>query len=124
MTGFNFIEARLYNVSFEETNINYANLSTTSMENVMFQNTGLRNSNFQENSLKNIYFEKADLTQTLITKTSFKNIDLSDSIIEGIAISIDDIKGAIINQFQAVDLLYLIGVKIKIKLLLVKEGKR
>jgi hypothetical protein len=42
-----------------------------------------------------------------------KGIDLSDSIIEGIAISIEDIKGATINQFQALDLLYLIGVKVK-----------
>jgi hypothetical protein len=49
----------------------------------------------------------------MISKTSLKNIDLSDSIIEGMAVSIDDIKGAIINQFQAIDLLYLIGVKIK-----------
>ena len=73
----------------------------------------IQNSNFQENILKNIYFEKADLTQAMISKTSLKNIDLSDSIIEGIAVSIDDIKGAVINQFQAIDLLYLIGVKIK-----------
>ena len=71
--------------------------------------------NSSENALKNIYFEKADLTQAMISKTSFKNIDLSDSIIEGIAISIENIKGAIINQFQAIDLLYLIGVKIKMQ---------
>ena len=42
-----------------------------------------------------------------------KNIDLSNSQIEGIAISLEDIKGAIIDQIQAIDLLYLIGVKIK-----------
>ena len=113
MTGCNFIEARLYNVSFKETNINYANLSITSMENVLFDNSGLRNSNFQENSLKNVYFEKSDLTQAMFVKTSLKNIDLSNSIIEGISVSIDDIRGASINQFQSVDLLYLIGVKIK-----------
>ena len=46
-------------------------------------------------------------------KTSLKNIDLSNSQIEGIAISLEDIKGAIIDQIQAIDLLYLIGVKIK-----------
>ena len=63
---------------------------------------------------QNIYYEKSDLTQAMFSKTSLKNIDLSDSVIEGIAISIDDIKGALINQFQAIDLLYLIGVKIKI----------
>ena len=42
-----------------------------------------------------------------------RKIDFSDSKIEGIAVSLEDIKGAIINQFQAIDLLYLIGVKIK-----------
>ena len=65
-----------------------------------------------QNNFKNLYFQKADLTQTQFFKTSLKNIDLSDSIIEGIAVSVEDIKGASINTFQAVDLLYLIGVKI------------
>ena len=42
-----------------------------------------------------------------------KEIDLSDSVIDGISVSIEDIKGATINQFQALDLLYLIGVKVR-----------
>ena len=79
----------------------------------MFNNTLLRNSYFQENKLKDILFEKADLTQAHFYSTSLKNIDLSDSIIEGIAISIENIKGAIINQFQAIDLLYLLEIQIK-----------
>ena len=58
-------------------------------------------------------FENADLTRTQFFKTSLKGIDLSSSRIEQIAISIEDIKGAIIEQFQAIDLLYLLGVKIK-----------
>ena len=62
---------------------------------------------------KNIIFKTSDLTQVQFLKTSLKGIDFSDSKIEGIAVSIEDIKGAIINQFQAIDLLYLIGVKIK-----------
>ena len=63
--------------------------------------------------LKDINFKQADLTQAQFFKTSLNNMDLSDCIIEGIAVSIQDIKGAIINQFQALDLLYLLGVKIK-----------
>jgi len=46
-------------------------------------------------------------------KTSLKGIDLSTCKIERVAVSIEDIKGAIIDQFQAIDLLYLLGVKIK-----------
>ena len=63
--------------------------------------------------MKKIFFKEADLTQAQFFKTSLNGIDLSDSIIEGIAVSIEDIKGAIINEMQATDLLYLLGVKIK-----------
>ena len=62
---------------------------------------------------KNIIFQQVDLTQAQFFKTSLKGIDLSDSKIEGLAISLEDIRGAKINQFQAIDLLYLIGVKLK-----------
>ncbi len=48
-----------------------------------------------------------------IFKTKLKDIDLSNSIIDGIVVSLDDIKGAIINEYQAIDLIGLIGVKIK-----------
>lgn len=84
-----------------------------SMKNILFKSTTLRNSNFQENKMKNILLKEADLTQAQFFKTSLKGIDFSDSIIEGIAVSLEDVKGAIISQFQAFDLLYLLGVKIK-----------
>ena len=83
------------------------------LENISFNNSNLRNSSFQENKLKSILFMKADLTQVQFFKTSLRGINFSDSIIEQMAVSIEDIRGAVINQFQAVDLLYLLGVKIK-----------
>ena len=52
------------------------------------------------------------MTQIQIFQTSLNGIDLSKCKIDGIAISIDDIKGATINQVQALDLIYLLGVKI------------
>ena len=81
--------------------------------NVLFENTILRNSNFQENKLKNIVLKNANLTQAQFFKSSLNGIDFSDSLIDGIVVSIEDLKGAIINEFQAVDLIGLIGVKIK-----------
>ena len=70
-------------------------------------------SNFQENKFKNIVLKNADLTQAQFFKSSLNGIDFSDSLIDGIVVSIEDLKGAIINEFQAVDLIGLIGVKIK-----------
>lgn len=111
--GCNFADSRLYNVSFFETNAGYVSFSMASMENVLFKDTMLNKSYFQENKIKNLYFENADLTQSRFFKTSLKDVDLSGCKIEEIAITADDIKGAVIDQFQAVDLLYLIGVKLK-----------
>jgi len=101
------------NLLLSGTNATYVNLSMASIENILFKNTTLKNSYFQETRLKNIYFDNADLTQAQFFKTSLKNVDLSSCKIERIAISIEDIKGAIIDQLQAIDLLYLLGVKIK-----------
>jgi uncharacterized protein YjbI with pentapeptide repeats len=100
-------------VSFIEGNLNYINLAMAGIQNVSFENTVLRNSNFQENKPKNLIFKEADLTGAQFFNTSLKDIDLSDSRVEGLVISTQDIKGAIINQFQAVDLIGLLGVKIK-----------
>ena len=91
----------------------YANISMSNLRGLFFNNTSIRSGSLQENKVKNINFKEADLTGTQFFKTSLKNIDLSNSQIEGIAISLEDIKGAIIDQIQAIDLLYLIGVKIK-----------
>ena len=41
----------------------------------------------------------------------YKDIDLSNSTIEGISISLEDIKGAIIDSYQLNDLAFLLGVK-------------
>ena len=111
--GANFAESIVHNVAFIGTNAKYINLSLASLEKVIFEDTVLRNSYFQENKLKNVYFKKADLSQAQFFKTSLKDIDISDANIEGIAIPIEDIKGATIDQMQALDLLYLIGVKIR-----------
>lgn len=111
--GSSFTESRLHNVSLAEVNGGYAVFSMDSIENIMFRDTALNNCCFQENKVKNLYFENADLTQARFFKTSLKDVDLSSSKIEKIAVLAEDIRGAVIDQFQAVDLLYLIGVKLK-----------
>ena len=113
ITGCNFIENVLYNVTFQDVNASYASLSMSSIDKCLFKDTLLKNGYVQENKTKSIYFNNVDLMQAQFLKTSLNKIDLSSCKIEGIAISIEDIKGAIIEPFQAVDLMYLIGVKVK-----------
>lgn len=47
-----------------------------------------------------------------IFNTKLKNINLSNSKIEGLSTTLDDIKGAIVNEFQVIDLAYLLQIKI------------
>ena len=67
----------------------------------------------QSYQIKNIKFQEADLTQAQIFKTSFNCVDLSQAKIDGLSIALEDIKGATISQVQVLDLMYLLGVKIK-----------
>ena len=67
----------------------------------------------QDSILKNVKFDNIDFTKAQIFNTRLKDIDLSTCIIQGLSTTLADIKGAIIDQFQAIDLLYLIGVKLK-----------
>ena len=52
MTRDSFIDSLLNNVSFTESNLNYANFAMDNMENILLDNTILRNSNFQKTNLK------------------------------------------------------------------------
>ena len=98
LTGCNFIENVLFDIGFIDSNMGYANISMSG--------------SLQENKVKNINFKEADLTGTQFFKTSLNGIDLSNSNIDQIAVSLEDIRGAKINQMQAIDLMYLLGVKV------------
>ncbi len=113
LTGSDFLENRFCHVTMSQTNADYSNMSLASIENILFQDMQMRNFYFQETKMKKIYFEKVDLGGAQFFKTSLYGVDLSSCNIEKIAISIEDIKGATIEQFQAIDLLYLLGVKVK-----------
>ena len=46
-------------------------------------------------------------------RTNLKGIDFSTSNIDGIIIDKEDLKGLIVNQFQAVELSKLLGIVVK-----------
>lgn len=112
LTGCNFIENVLFDIGFIDSNMGYANISMSNLRGLFFNNTSIRIGSLQENKVKNINFKEADLTGTQFFKTSLNGIDLSNSNIDQIAVSLEDIRGAKINQMQAIDLMYLLGVKV------------
>ena len=77
------------------------------------KDTTLINSYMQDSILKNVKFDNIDFTKAQIFNTRLKDIDLSTCIIQGLSTTLVDIKGAIINELQIMDLAYLLNIKIK-----------
>ena len=97
----------------QDSNMNYANIANTGFNNLKIKDTTFINSYIQDTVLKNIKFDNIDFTKSQIFNTPLKNIDLSNCTIQGMSTTLQDIKGAILNEFQIIDLAYLLNIKIK-----------
>ena len=68
---------------------------------------------YEIQNLKVVTYKETSLIRAQFVKTPLKNIDLSTSNIEGILIKIQDLKGLIVNDIQAIQLSKLLGIIIK-----------
>jgi uncharacterized protein YjbI with pentapeptide repeats len=110
MSRSHFKMTTLLNSSFR-----YANFNNSVWEKVKIESCNFREAACHEVRMIKPIFKSVDFTGTDFFKTPLKGIDLSDCIIEGIAVSetCAELKGAKINTMQAVDVAQIIGVKIK-----------
>ena len=112
-TGTMFLKSRFDTIDFKESNLCYSNFSLGVMNQIDFKDSIMRNMYFEENRHKKLVIDNCDLACASFFKTKLKDIDLSTNIISGIIIGYEDIKGAVIDSMQAIDLMGLLGVNIK-----------
>ena len=98
---------------FESVATIRGNLSNSSFKDVKIENTNLQSSGICEVKFKNIEFEECNLNKCQLFRTKLKNIDFSTCDINGIIVDASDLKGVIVNEFQALELSKLLGLKIK-----------
>ncbi len=91
----------------------YANFSNSNLKKTKIEGTNLSNSNMSETKLKNIILNENNLRQAQLFKTNLNKIDFRTCDIEGITVDIGDLKGMIVNEFQAINLAKLLGIVIK-----------
>ena len=70
-------------------------------------------SSFMNLKLERVIFDTCDLSRLELFDTKLKNIDLSSCTIDGLHASIDNVKGATMNQFQALMIAEMVGIKVK-----------
>ena len=111
--GINFIDTTLNNVIIEDSMCSMSNFTGVKIHNSKIRDSNFKSSNIENGELKNIIIDRVNFSSSSFIKTPLKDIDLSNSNIEEINIDLNCIKESIISLEQTMDLIGLLGVKIK-----------
>lgn len=113
LTGANFYFNNWKNNQVFESKTNYLNFSESAIEMCEFIDTNLQESYFQSVKIKKgLKFIRCELNEADFLDTKLNHVDFSRSYFDSLRISVDQMKGCIINPLQASVLIRLIGVKI------------
>ncbi|WP_054655820.1 pentapeptide repeat-containing protein [Lentilactobacillus kisonensis] len=119
-----FESCQLIGTEFQENNWKDCVISGSQVDYANFSSSKINRCRFDDASFKEVYFRYLKLVGGLKTSgcnfegasfvgTKLKGVDLSQSEFGYLEVNPDDLKGLIINQFQAASLIGLLGVKIK-----------
>ncbi len=111
--GINFIDTTLDNIIIEDSMCSMANLTCVKINNSKISDSNFKSSSINNNELKNLILDRVNFSNSDFINTKLKNMDLSSCNIEEINIDLNCIKDAIISLEQTMDLIGLLGVKIK-----------
>jgi uncharacterized protein YjbI with pentapeptide repeats len=112
LMGADFIEGSLRQVRFCDVSGGYVNFADSRVQDTVFEKSRLPNAAFSRCKLA-ASFDTCDLAQSLFQQTLLKDIDLRTCQLQGIQITLPDLKGAIVTPMQASELAVLLGLIIK-----------
>jgi len=113
LVGTNFIDCELNNIIISDSMCNLINIAGCKLKNIKLANSNFKESTIMECNIKNMIVDSINFNKSDIINTPLKDIDFSNSKIDGISTDLNSIKDMIINYYQAMDLVGLLGVKIK-----------
>lgn len=111
--GVGMREAVLRDVQFWGGNFRYSDWNGAALRAVRFRDAALCEASFSECKAGPLGFSDCDLTRAAFFKTPLKGVDLRTNRIDGIVVSGPELKGAVVDVFQAAALARLLGVVIK-----------
>ena len=111
--GINFIDTTLDNIIIEDSMCSMANLTGVKINNSKISDSNFKSSSINNRELKNLILDRVNFSNSDFINTKLKDMDLSSCNIEEINIDLNCIKDAIISLEQTMDLIGLLGVKIK-----------
>ncbi len=113
LLGAQLLEARCEDVVFHECTLEGAIFASTIFKAARFENCNLREVIFTEADLTNVVFQRCDLTQADLRGSKLGGTDLRGSLINGVQAGAAELKGAIIDPTQAVQVVSVLGIVVK-----------
>ncbi|MGB3368274.1 MAG: pentapeptide repeat-containing protein [Acidaminobacteraceae bacterium] len=113
MSGSVFSESMFYNVTFTNVIGNYFTARFSEFKNCFFDGCNLVSSDLQDSKFNKVYIEGCDLTSAIFLGVKLEGVDLTSNEIEGIAVRIEDVKGAKITTMQVLEFAKLLNVIIE-----------
>jgi len=113
--GTKFCGSTMLHTAVKDCNFNYVNLDSSKLEHVCFSDTQLRSASITQCRCKSVNWCRVCLENASFFKTLMKGMDFTDSAIQGLMLSDDcrEIKGAVVDLYQAAELAKYLGVIIK-----------
>lgn len=113
--GATFYGSSIQNLTMDLCSMNYANFDSSKLTKVRICSTELGESNFAQCRMKEIVWEQVVLRQASFFKTPLKGMDFTTSDIGGWVLSDEcwELKGAVVDANQAVELAKRLGIVVK-----------
>lgn len=100
----------LHNIQYIECNLHYANFSGSRYKQTIYKKCDIGSSSFIQCGFKKTLFEHCSLVDSEFYNTSLDGMNFATSEIDGIGVTQDLLKGAIVSTDQALQLVKLLGL--------------
>jgi uncharacterized protein YjbI with pentapeptide repeats len=104
MVGLKIPESAFTDVSFDNCIANLLHLYGSKLSNVIFKGCNLKNADFRSVQMENVRFENCEMQQAEFYGAQLQNVDLSGSRLDGVKANAGDLKGAIIDSQQLIEM--------------------
>lgn len=110
--GIDFSTSDMQDILFLNDNLSFSNFTDCYLNYCKFLECNMHNCYLDNIKLNNVIFDEDDLSSSELIQTNLQEINLSSCNITGIKINPNSLKGLIVNEFQALELASLLGIKI------------
>lgn len=113
MIGVNICDSKINKSELRENNMRYASMSSTSLDKTKMNDNNIVDGRLDQVSFGEMVLEKNDFSRMEIIGTLMKDVDISSCKIEEISVSPEMVRGMIVNEVQAIELVSILGIIIK-----------